>query len=396
MLTGFLILLPSLTAFGVFARLKLKKQKTHSTIAMSNIIFMGALYLLADAFYIMPTSNYRVVIAADTASQFIKLFNPPAIYMLVRAFSGKRSIGLGYTMLYTPGVLFGAAAIVLYSLMGSSAQAFIMEMDLTGGHPLDYNYGVYRTYICLCRYGASTLAITEIIMIIAYSLRIMLKNGFRFSGVRAFFKSKKNSPLNTSLFLLIMLLTLCVLKGCMGRPFLLMHPELSCTLSLIITITIGTGAYAGSSFSEKEVVISSLWNTPEAVIERETPAISNSAGKQIVSSSRRAQINDDFHKFFVVGQAFLDPEISLESICEELKINRTYISAYLNKENGMTFRNFLNKNRIEYAKDIMRKNPGISLEAIAKSSGFLSTSQFNKKFKELEGITPGAWSKHLI
>ena len=51
---------------------------------------------------------------------------------------------------------------------------------------------------------------------------------------------------------------------------------------------------------------------------------------------------------------------------------------------------------IEYAKDMMRKNPGISLEAIAKSSGFLSTSQFNKKFKELEGITPGAWSKHLI
>lgn len=395
MLTGFLILLPSLTAFGVFARLKLKKQKTHSTRAMSNIVFMGALYLLADALYTMPASNYYVVIAADTMSQFIKLLCPPAIYILVRAFSGKRSIGIRFSFLYIPGVFFGVAAIVLYSIMGASAKAFMTEMDLTGGHPLNYGYGAYRTYIFMCRYASGAVAIMEITALIAYCVRIMLKNGFKLFGAYSILKTKQNSPLNTSLLLLILLLTLCLLKGLPGRQFLLNHQELACILSLIIAITIGAGIYAGSSFSENAVIIASLGNAQDSRIGKEMSAISNSAGKRIVSGSRRAQINEEFNAFFFVGKAFLDPRISLESICEKLKINRTYLSVYLNNEYGMSFRDFVNKNRIDYAKEIMRRNPGSPLESIAKDCGFLSASQFNKKFKEIEGITPGAWSKHI-
>ena len=57
----------------------------------------------------------------------------------------------------------------------------------------------------------------------------------------------------------------------------------------------------------------------------------------------------------------------------------------------MPFRDYLNKKRMDYARQLMMDEPDASLEYIAVKSGFQSSTQFIRKFRETEGVTPTVW-----
>ena len=65
----------------------------------------------------------------------------------------------------------------------------------------------------------------------------------------------------------------------------------------------------------------------------------------------------------------------------------------MNNHFGMSFRDYINSQRINTAKQLILNNPDEIPEQIAEQSGFVSDSQLIKKFKELEGISPREWQK---
>jgi len=95
-------------------------------------------------------------------------------------------------------------------------------------------------------------------------------------------------------------------------------------------------------------------------------------------------------------QAFLDPGITLDQVAEHLRTNRTYISMIMNKEFGKSFREAINHCRIDYAKQYILEHRDAKLEEVADASGFTSGSQFSRKFKEVEGVTPINWIRRQI
>lgn len=84
-------------------------------------------------------------------------------------------------------------------------------------------------------------------------------------------------------------------------------------------------------------------------------------------------------------------DISLE-LCAD--IHHTYpqkLSAVFKAVTGLNFVDYLNKYRIEKAKDLL-KYTGKDISDIAKSVGY-QPSYFNRIFKKYEGITPGTFRK---
>jgi len=90
-------------------------------------------------------------------------------------------------------------------------------------------------------------------------------------------------------------------------------------------------------------------------------------------------------------KAYLQPDLTIESVAERLGTNRTYVSMIINKNFGKSFREFVNERRIATAKEYMLANPQSKVEEIAEVSGFAGGSQFCRKFKEMEGVTPNMW-----
>ena len=114
-----------------------------------------------------------------------------------------------------------------------------------------------------------------------------------------------------------------------------------------------------------------------------------------VAASGYDKIMDSFKQYMEKEHGYLNPSLTIEEISRVLNTNRTYVSKLVNLYYGMTFRDYLSGKRMEYAKQLMIDEPDASLEYIAVKSGFQSSTQFIRKFRETEGITPTVWKATL-
>jgi AraC-like DNA-binding protein len=98
-------------------------------------------------------------------------------------------------------------------------------------------------------------------------------------------------------------------------------------------------------------------------------------------------------QFLKADRNFLNPNISLEMIAEELNLSQGHLSKVINTELGISFKDYLNNLRIDEAK-LYLKDPEFSnytLAAIGLEAGFNSKSAFNASFKKITGHTPSQY-----
>ena len=88
---------------------------------------------------------------------------------------------------------------------------------------------------------------------------------------------------------------------------------------------------------------------------------------------------------------YLDSDLTLSSLAEELGMHRNYISACINSQQGCSFTQFVNRYRIAHAKQLMRQHPDTKLNHVAIKSGFSNETSFFRSFKAITGITPTEW-----
>lgn len=84
---------------------------------------------------------------------------------------------------------------------------------------------------------------------------------------------------------------------------------------------------------------------------------------------------------------FLDPNITLETLSLRLAINRTYLGMYF-RSRGLTFYQYINTLRVEYAYQQMQDSPHLSIHEVCEMSGFRSQTTFRKAFQEVLGCLP--------
>lgn len=95
---------------------------------------------------------------------------------------------------------------------------------------------------------------------------------------------------------------------------------------------------------------------------------------------------------------YLNKELTIWDLCRTVNSNRTYVSNLINQEFQLNFNAFVNKYRVEKAKELLRdKSLGNeSLEIIAQKSGFNSLASFNRAFQRFENCSPGGFRNLTI
>ena len=92
-------------------------------------------------------------------------------------------------------------------------------------------------------------------------------------------------------------------------------------------------------------------------------------------------------------QVFRNKGLSVDDMAKRLGTNKTYISAFVNMNSGMSFSAYVNKYRVEYAQRLMQEQPGIKLADVSMTAGFSSETSFFRNFKSVTGKSPAEWSK---
>ena len=100
---------------------------------------------------------------------------------------------------------------------------------------------------------------------------------------------------------------------------------------------------------------------------------------------------------FEIEKLYLNPNLTLNDVATAASSNRSYISKAINSVTGDTFFQFVNKRRIQYAVELMNdsENKKITLEYIARISGFNSMTTFYNFFRKDRGCTPGEYLKKM-
>lgn len=89
---------------------------------------------------------------------------------------------------------------------------------------------------------------------------------------------------------------------------------------------------------------------------------------------------------------FFHEAITLEEVAEKANMSKNAFCRYFKKRTNKTFFQFLIEVRIENAcKLLSNNNKDLTISSISEMCGFQDIANFNRKFKELKGISPSQY-----
>lgn len=114
-----------------------------------------------------------------------------------------------------------------------------------------------------------------------------------------------------------------------------------------------------------------------------------------VTPEKQTQLQKQLEQKITVDRCFLDPEMSLSKLADQLQVSTNALSQVINSVYNKSFTDLMNYHRIEQAKALLA-NPDRAqdkIATIAYDSGFNSISRFNTVFKKEVGMPPSEFRK---
>ncbi len=125
----------------------------------------------------------------------------------------------------------------------------------------------------------------------------------------------------------------------------------------------------------------------------------------ITKKSSENKLKDSIVQDLIAGidmleneKAFLQSDFSLTYIAQALQSNTSYISKVINSYKQCTFKEYVNKLRIQYISNQLKEDSTLlkySIHFIARSIGYADSSSFSKIFKKHKGVTPSLYIKEI-
>ena len=109
-------------------------------------------------------------------------------------------------------------------------------------------------------------------------------------------------------------------------------------------------------------------------------------------AQRAYHFAEELHRVFDEEKIFLNPRLTISLLAERLGTNRTYLSAYINQRLNVSFFEYVNRYRIDYAKRLLSSQE-YKVEVVSSMCGFNSLSAFRRTFTAETGMTPGQYRR---
>jgi AraC-like DNA-binding protein len=144
---------------------------------------------------------------------------------------------------------------------------------------------------------------------------------------------------------------------------------------------------------EKALVARSLELSDLVAQEDATDMEKEAAVPALTEAFGTLQLQELYKKirqYIVKEEQYLDPNLKLSDVAYALGTNEKYVSQAILVGSKTRFNPFINFYRINKAKTLLRSGDlsKLSMGEVAQKSGFSHQSTFQRKFKELTGVTP--------
>ena len=378
--------------------------KRHKTT--SDRLIMWVMGLLATSFFcgshhMDPNPDYEMLAIYDIVLQFSSLAVFPISCLYVRSCYEDREMTWVPYLSTIPSLLLFAISVILTSLVGLYRSAEIVRMIHNGVLLQSTLTPVESAYVLFTYQGYFIVFFISLSISLVYVFSRLFAGKFKFKHIVAFLRSEKSSFVaNVICLFFVIFFILWAISVLFSNTFANSLSIWSSLWSLVTSVVLFMVGYvtAVPALPGGYVNLDRLRHPFTAMRQSTQEFLQgiDSGPMAGVATSGYDKIMDSFKQYMDNEKGFLNPALTIEEIARVLNSNRTYVSKLVNLYYGMTFRDYLNKKRMDYAKQLMADEPDASLDYISAKSGFQSSTQFIRKFRETEGLTPTVWKQTLM
>ena len=377
-----------------------KRHKNLSDRLVMWVMGLLAVSLYCGSMHMDINPNYHRLAIGNVILQFSSLSVFPIICLYVRSCYEDYRISWVPYLFTVPSLFLFLISIVLTYTLGIDRSGQLIEMIHNGVVARDFLSSHDKAYILFTfRIYFITFFISLSISLI-YVFAKLFTGKFKFIHIVAFLRSEKSSFVANviCLFFVIyfILWAVSVIFGSVICDTLSIWSVVWSFAAAIILFMIGyvttVPALPGGYINLDRL------RHPFSAMRQSTQEYLqgiDSGPMAGVATSGYDKIMDSFKRYMINEHGYLNPSLTIEEIARVLNTNRTYVSKLVNLYFGMSFRDYLSSLRMDYAKQLMKDEPDASLDYIAVKSGLLSSTQFIRQFREVEGVTPTVWKATL-
>lgn len=226
---------------------------------------------------------------------------------------------------------------------------------------------------------AKFLFIAQLLPVSYFGYRLLLNFSKQVNNYYSDTQKKTLSSTRMMLSLFILFAFFSAIANQLGRNFFLQESWLIVIPSIIFSSMIFAICYVGlkQNFTAEDF---HLETRTAQKVETENPY----SNTEILIDKIRVLMEED--------QLFRKMDLHISDVALSVGSNRTYVSTCINKELNMSFSDYINNYRIEYAKSLLSKqNNTLSLIEISEQSGYTNEVSFYRNFKKITGTTPNRW-----
>jgi AraC-like DNA-binding protein len=110
---------------------------------------------------------------------------------------------------------------------------------------------------------------------------------------------------------------------------------------------------------------------------------------QLIARNKGVTFNN-FEFLFYSNNYYLNPEANIDDLALKLNATKNEVADFLKNEIDENFIELLNKNRVEYLKELLKakKYESFTIEALSEMSGFNNRRSMYNSFNKYVGVTP--------
>ena len=377
--------------------------KRYKTV--SDRLIMWVMGLLAASFFcgshhMDPNPNYRLLAVYDIILNFSSLAVFPIICLYIRSCYEDKELTWVHYLSTLPSLVVLGFSISLTFMLGLTRSAALIEAIHSGFFMRSQLTQLENAYISLTYQFYYILFFISLSVSLVYIFARLFTGKFKFKHIIAFLRSEKSSFIANVICLFFVIFFILwgvsVLFSTVFHNSLVIWSYLWALFTSVLLFMVGY-VTAVPSLPGGYINLDRLRHPFSAMRQSTQDFLQgiDSGPMAGVSISGYDKIMDAFKQHMEKELGFLNPSLTIEEIARILNTNRTYVSKLVNLYYGMTFRDYVNLKRIEFAKQLMTDEPDASLDYISAKSGFQSSTQFIRKFREIEGLTPTVWKATL-
>ncbi len=314
----------------------------------------------------------------DTIYAFSNLAVYPLFFLFILSLTSPLSRLFRHCMLLLPAFVVGTTVGVLYLLMTpAECQDYVQRMSY---HEDFLNAEGLLLVMGYVRLVAKFIFAIEVIYVLVAGTRSIKAYQRMLTSYYADTEGKDLAPIQLFMYLFAACSLMSSVFNIIGRDKFAESSLVIIPSVLFSSLLFGLAFYGLHQENVMEVIEQE---------DASSQTFDNNNGEQ-TRPDVRSELAERVEEVVVQKRLYLQANLKVSDVARELCTNRYYVSQAINEHLGVSFSDYINQKRVQYAIRLMKEHPDMPIVEVSIESGYTSDKSFFRNFKKITGHTPKA------